>query len=248
MTELKTCTKCGRELPLTEFHRRNKKTDALRPRCKQCRNEERREWETNNPDSFAKVRESQRMCTLVWRAENQKHVKEIAAKYRTENRKKRNAQSREYRINNQDKMKELQLEWRGRNPHYDAKRRENNPKLKINNTISACIGSALKRKGGYNTKNGRRWESIVGYTLEDLIKHLEKQFTDEMNWGNQGSYWHIDHKIPIAVFNFETPEDIDFKRCWALKNLQPLEAIENLRKSAKLSSDFQPSLALRLSA
>ena len=47
-------------------------------------------------------------------------------------------------------------------------------------------------------------------------------------------------------FTYETPEDIDFKRCWALKNLQPLEAKENLRKQAKLDKPFQPSLLVNI--
>lgn len=56
--------------------------------------------------------------------------------------------------------------------------------------------------------------------------------------------WHIDHKIPKSAFNFETPEDIDFKRCWALKNLQPLWAAENIKKHDRVDKPFQPSLAI----
>jgi hypothetical protein len=51
---------------------------------------------------------------------------------------------------------------------------------------------------------------------------------------------------PITAFNFNTPEDIDFKRCWALSNLQPLWARDNLSKQNKLIKPFQPSLLLRL--
>jgi hypothetical protein len=64
-----------------------------------------------------------------------------------------------------------------------------------------------------------------------------------MTWGNYGQ-WHVDHKIPISAFNYETPDDIDFKRCWALKNLRPMWAKENISKGAKLDKPFQPALAL----
>lgn len=57
---------------------------------------------------------------------------------------------------------------------------------------------------------------------------------------------HIDHKIPLAVFNFNTAEDCDFKRAWALENLQPLWAKDNLSKGAKLENPFQPSLLIAL--
>jgi len=82
-------------------------------------------------------------------------------------------------------------------------------------------------------KNGSKWEIFVGYTVDDLKRHLEKQFQPSMTWDNYGK-WHIDHIIPISAFSFTRPEDIDFKQCWALENLQPLWAKENLRKSNKI--------------
>jgi len=93
-------------------------------------------------------------------------------------------------------------------------------------------------------KAGRQWETLVNFTVDQLKQHLEKLFTPEMTWENYGTYWHIDHKIPIAVFNYEKPEDIDFRLCWSLKNLQPLEKIENIKKKDKLEKPFQPSLKI----
>jgi len=93
-------------------------------------------------------------------------------------------------------------------------------------------------------KAGRRWESLVGYTVDQLRVHLEKKFAPDMTWDNHGTHWHIDHKIPIAAFNFKTPDDIDFKKCWSLKNLQPLESKANLIKGPRLDKPFQPSLII----
>lgn len=53
-----------------------------------------------------------------------------------------------------------------------------------------------------------------------------------MNWNNYGSYWWIDHKKPIAAFNYTIPEDQTFKDCWSLANLQPLEKIKNMKKGS----------------
>ena len=72
---------------------------------------------------------------------------------------------------------------------------------------------------------------------------LEKLFTVGMTWKNYGTVWEIDHKIPVAIFNFEKPEHIDFRLCWNLKNLQPLEKEKNRAKSAKIEEPFQPSFA-----
>ena len=94
-------------------------------------------------------------------------------------------------------------------------------------------------------KNGHHWENLVGYAFDELRKHLEKQFTEGMSWDNYGmGGWVIDHKIPKAIFNFTKPEHQDFRRCWALKNLQPMWERDNLIKQAKIDKHFQPSLLI----
>jgi hypothetical protein len=65
-----------------------------------------------------------------------------------------------------------------------------------------------------------------------------------MNRENYGLFWEVDHKIPVAAFNFQTPEDPDFKKCWSLKNLQPLGKSENRRKQDRVDKPFQPSLTI----
>ncbi len=82
-------------------------------------------------------------------------------------------------------------------------------------------------------KHGRTWETIVGYTLLELKTHLETLFTDGMNWDNYGK-WEIDHIIPDSFFKYTKIEDEEFKKCWALSNIQPLWAIDNIKKGASL--------------
>ena len=64
------------------------------------------------------------------------------------------------------------------------------------------------------------------------MRHLETSFNNGMTWDNYGK-WHVDHIIPKNSFNYTSPEDKEFKECWELKNLQPLWAGDNLRKSSK---------------
>jgi hypothetical protein len=114
------------------------------------------------------------------------------------------------------------------------------PKGKIDRAISTSIRLALK---GNERKVGRRWEDLVGYSADALRMHLEKLFSPGMTWENYGE-WHIDHIVPVSAFNFSSTKDIDFKRCWNLKNLQPLWGKENISKRNRLSEPFQPSLSL----
>ena len=104
---------------------------------------------------------------------------------------------------------------------------------KLNGGMASRINESLKGR-----KNRKHWEDIVGYTIEDLKTHLESQFTLWMSWDNYGQYWHIDHKKPKSLFKFTSYEDDEFKRCWSLNNLQPLEADVNLRKGNKLYKEY----------
>jgi 5-methylcytosine-specific restriction endonuclease McrA len=95
-----------------------------------------------------------------------------------------------------------------------------------------------------NGKQSTAWQDLVGYDCTRLKKHLEKHFLHGMNWENRAD-WEIDHIIPLSAFNFETPNDPDFKKCWALQNLRPLWKSENRSKWARLAKPFQPSLLIK---
>ena len=116
-----------------------------------------------------------------------------------------------------------------------------NPKYKLSSRMSCNMRNSLKQK----SKAGRHWETLVDFSLEQLEKRLRRTMPNGYTWQDfiDGKL-HIDHKIPIAVFNYQTPDDLDFKKCWTLKNLQLLPAKENLIKSAKIDKPFQPSLLL----
>ena len=53
---------------------------------------------------------------------------------------------------------------------------------------------------------------------------------DGFEWVMQGD---IDHITPLSSFNFETPDDPEFKAAWALSNLRPMWGPDNISKSAK---------------
>ena len=117
-------------------------------------------------------------------------------------------------------------------------KRKTDPKYVIRDRTRTRINHAL-REG----KGGKRWQDLLGYTVADLKKHLQKHFTAGMTWEKfLSGEIQIDHKIPVAVYNFKTTDDYDFKRCFALSNLQPLWALDNASKGARIDKPFQPSL------
>lgn len=71
---------------------------------------------------------------------------------------------------------------------------------------------------------------MLGYSKLDLVKHLERQFVRGMSWDNYGE-WHIDHIRPLSSFDFTNQDAV--REAWALSNLRPLWARENILKKDK---------------
>jgi len=76
-------------------------------------------------------------------------------------------------------------------------------------------------------------KNATGFSINQLKRHLERQFTKGMTWEvfNTGAI-HIDHIIPISNFDLSNPDEV--KACWELSNLRPMWAKDNIRKSAKV--------------
>lgn len=107
------------------------------------------------------------------------------------------------------------------------KLRRADPKWALSARMGGSIRTALRRK-----KGGQSWQSLVGYSVEELIAHMERQFLPGMTWKNLDQ-WHVDHIVPVVSFSFCCADDAEFKACWALTNLRPLWATDNNRKNAR---------------
>jgi len=165
--------------------------------------------------------------------EQNKEAYKLRAKQQYEaDKEKHYRQGREWAAANPEKVKAI-----SREVH---RKYRSTPKGNLSSTISKRMNESL-RKG---MKAGRHWETLVSFTVDELKRHLEKLFKPGMSWENYGTVWHIDHKMPIASFNFERPDDIEFRLCWSLKNLQPLGARENMSKGAKIKEPIQALLAI----
>jgi hypothetical protein len=79
--------------------------------------------------------------------------------------------------------------------------------------------------------------SVIGCTVDELVDHIESQFTDGMTWDNT-SEWHIDHIIPCALYGDDIVDAAEQKKCFNYRNLRPLWAAENIRKGDKLDMEL----------
>jgi hypothetical protein len=151
----------------------------------------------------------------TWREKNSDHVKQYDDEYRKAHREERREYNRQWRKENRDY-------WR----QYQNERLRTNLDYRLRNYIGRAIRKAIN-------KNRKSVFNILGYSVDDLRHHLESLFQTGMTWENYGKEWHLDHVIPKSWFELETEDGVDeyeLKACWALRNLQPLWAIENLKK------------------
>jgi hypothetical protein len=100
---------------------------------------------------------------------------------------------------------------------------------KIKSNMRSNLYHRLRRR---NILKKEKTFKLLNYTPEELKQHLEAQFQPGMTWDNYGE-WHIDHIKPDSWFNYLSTEDESFKQSWAITNLQPLWAKENIAKSNK---------------
>ena len=158
---------------------------------------------------------------------------EIDLKSYHKNQEKRRSYQKEYFSEHPTKLekaREQTKEWFKENKGYMntwmKNKRDNEPPFKLNHNLGVLLNQSLK-----GVHKSSSLLDYIGCNLDELLLHLEKQFIKGMNWSNYGE-WHVDHIKPVSSFNFNNPNEI--YECWNYNNLQPLWAIDNLKKSNKI--------------
>lgn len=215
----KKCTGCAGSFPATAaFFRKN----GTYSRCLSCERLAKRE-------AYARNIEAERERRRTWRSANKETALRATRRWRAENNVAELARRRARYNANLDLSRLKKREWMRRNPgavRASFRKKMASPAFRISRSLSFGIWRSLR-----SGKSGRHWESIVGFTLQELMVHLEAQFTPGMTFENYGR-WHIDHRKPICEFAFESEHDEAFRQCWSLKNLRPLWAADNLKLGA----------------
>ena len=229
---MKTCSKCGAEKPVSEFHNSKNYVDGLNPQCKECR----REYHLLN-----KERENAR--SRKWKDDNEDSVHEYRVNYKQvahENYEKNKDAKRwarhEYYVANKEKIRARQ-EWRKANDYEyvqkvrmkrHCERYRTDVQYKLGILLRGRLRNALNGKlaGGHHVYD-------LGCSIDELKEHLESLFTEGMSWNNhKHDGWHIDHIKPLVSFDLTDREQL-LVAC-NYKNLQPLWARDNMSKGDKI--------------
>lgn len=226
LVHMKKCSTCGIEKAESEFNKKAASKDGLQPKCRECHRADSRAIYHRAPEKY-------RANNREFHKRNPEYKSEYNRRYRALNIEDLKERDRVYREANIEARRANSRRWHRANAGTDTYRkyrreymsdRMKNPRHRLDATMAVRIGESLR-----GMKAGRSWESLVGYTVDDLMAHLESLFLDGMSWENR-SEWHIDHIIPKSWFDYDSPDCDEFRACWALSNLQPLWAVENMSK------------------
>lgn len=248
----KVCTMCLISKTLDKFYKSKNGRFGVDSYCSDCQSIRSKKYRQKNADSISikntaryhrdkeKNKESKSLSNKKYRENNKEEIalkkkqqyeenKELCkqrsrARYQLKKKEIRNNQII-YEVINREAINAYKNNW-------SKERQKVDMTYKLNCHFGKIINTTLKVYKAGN-KQGKSWKDILGYTPEDLKKHLELLFVEGMTWGNWGfgkTKWNIGHIKPKCAFYFTSCNDIEFRECWALSNLFPQWQIENFAK------------------
>jgi hypothetical protein len=243
-----TCTKCSKTLPIEQFAKRKLRSGiyGYEKQCKECRGHHVKVWAKKNintikaysiKDRKPKIKKVCPVCNKQFETSRKNQIKC--------NSKCSNVRvliplvvrhcpqcKQQYQVKETSSKKyccKQCADLAVTNPIKYRKRREaNDLTFRLTNQIRKKIYLTLRGKQKYVHSL-----ELLGCSSEYARRHLERQFTKGMSWGNWSMHgWHIDHIIPIASFDLTDIEQQ--KRCFHYTNIQPLWAKDNYKKRDKI--------------
>lgn len=170
-------------------------------------------------EDFSKDQYKCKSCSKKAQVKWQEKNKNYFENYRQDNKQKRAEYNAEWYQKNKNRQRQTRNKWR-------AKQRKDSPRYNIENALRCRIhGTIIKGSKSASTLE------LLGCSFEDCKKHLEAQWKEGMTWDNYGiNGWHIDHIKPCASFDLTDPKQQS--ECFHYTNLQPLWAVDNIKKGA----------------
>lgn len=204
---MKTCRRCKHRKKETDFNRDRSRPDGRHPYCKTCKG---KEYRVNRVDVLRAKKEDRNADPEKYRERDRRRSASLAAKQYL----------KWYRRQNREHRREYNNEWR-------KNRYNSHPDYRLACVLRSRLTVAFN--GGNGTKTLCALD-LLGCTLSQLRAHLSSLFRPGMSWENHGPVWHIDHIKPCAKFDLTDPNQQ--RCCFHYTNLQPLFALENLKKNA----------------
>ena len=246
---MKKCSHCKIEKNLNCFLKNKSRKDGLQHTCKKCA-------ETYRKDHKEKIKQQKKQYYLEnkehiqqqhrqYKIVHKKQIKNYIKQYEKDHKEEIKQKKKQYCLENKKEISDQQKQYykthKQQKKQYATKhRKEINKyrkeklKIDINFKIACNLRSRLSDALKNNQKSGSAIRDL-GCTIEEFKKWKSIDFPrlsvgskQYMCWNNYGKLWHIDHIIPLSLFDLTDP--VQFKKAVHYSNLQPMWASENLSK------------------
>ena len=180
------------------------------------------------PNKSQEEKEKKSRIEKEWRKNHKEWIQKRDKQYYQDNKEKISKWKAEYYQNNKKQIRQYNQipEIKEKKRIYERLLRKNNLNYKIASNLRKRLRNALSGQ----TKS-QSTLNLLGCSFDFLKSYLESKFQNNMSWEYFGQ-WHIDHIRPCIAFDLSLHEQQ--KLCFHYTNLQPLWAIDNLKKSDKL--------------
>jgi len=221
----KVCISCNKEKPIEEFYKRKDSKDGYRNQCKECK-------DLVNKNNKEKHKEYYTILKKEYYLKHKEHLNNLKKQNYIKNREFYLQKNKDYREKHKEELLEYNRNWQKNHKEYRRNKyheymKDDLYKIKIN--LRSSINNYLNNR---KIKKNAPVEQILGCSLEEFKKYIENKFQEGMSWKNRGK-WHLDHIIPMASAK---NEEEAIKLCH-YTNFQPLWAIDNLKKGAKIEGE-----------
>ena len=210
MVESRICSRCKKNKHITEF--KETKTDWTK-NCIKCLERKKKSREKNSEKNKQKIKQYQK--------ENKEKIKQYQKQYQ-----------KQYHKENSEKFKQYKKQYRKDEKHKCKEHNKDRQICKICNPLGHLINLERSRQLHYLTKGkcGTRTLDNLGCSIEEWKIHLENQFDENMNWDNFGTYWEIDHYVPLLYGINKPPTKEMIIQRLHYTNTQPMQTSKNISK------------------
>lgn len=201
---MKICIKCKKEKELDAFSKDKREKCGKLSICRKCRSKKRRE--KYHSSEYGKKKNAKYYQKYKKTEQCKINHRKSAKKFAQTDKGKayRKKQSKKYRESFYGKMRK-------------------NFGGGLRNCLNDLCNIDVRNVRGYKSKF-----DILPYTDKEFVQHMKDLLLPEMK-GNIEKI-SIDHVIPISSFKIKKIGDNEFKKCWALSNLQPMWYNDNMKK------------------
>lgn len=221
------CSRCNINKPTEGFCKDKRKKNGLAARCLKCQSEYHKKYNELNKEQISAKRK-------LYKSANRECINEKARIYYHKTKEERSRVGKQYYLKNKEKINTRHNLYRLNNKKWFSNYQNKYNRLKCKTDPSFNIAYHIRIRMNKALKNSKKPDSVIkslGCSINQLKLHLEAKFQMGMNWENYGK-WHIDHILPLC--SFDLTNLYEFHKACHYTNLQPLWAIDNLKKGGKI--------------